>query len=38
VAAKHADMDPKNFSDRIARYGFRRSGAGETGDGGTHST
>jgi DNA-binding NtrC family response regulator len=25
AAAKHADMDPKNFSDKIQRYGLRRS-------------
>jgi DNA-binding NtrC family response regulator len=25
VAAKHADMDPKNFSDKMTRYGLRRS-------------
>ena len=31
-AAKHADMDPKNFSDKIARYGLRR-GAGDGGEG-----
>jgi len=31
AAAKHADMDPKNFSDKIARYGLRRGGAGESG-------
>jgi len=24
AAAKHADMDPKNFSDKMARYGLRR--------------
>jgi two-component system, NtrC family, response regulator GlrR len=24
AAAKHADMDPKNFSEKIARYGLRR--------------
>ena len=24
VAAKHADMDPKNFSDKMQRYGLRR--------------
>jgi DNA-binding NtrC family response regulator len=32
AAAKHADMDPKNFSEKIARYGLRRSGA-EAADG-----
>jgi DNA-binding NtrC family response regulator len=25
AAAKHADMDPKNFSDKLARYGLRRA-------------
>ena len=25
AAAKHADMDPKNFSDKMQRYGLRRS-------------
>jgi DNA-binding NtrC family response regulator len=25
AAAKHADMDPKNFSDKMLRYGLRRS-------------
>jgi DNA-binding NtrC family response regulator len=25
AAAKHADMDPKNFSDKIQRYGLRRT-------------
>ncbi|HVQ77355.1 MAG TPA: sigma-54 dependent transcriptional regulator [Candidatus Binatia bacterium] len=24
AAAKHADMDPKNFSDKMTRYGLRR--------------
>ncbi|HTY80080.1 MAG TPA: sigma-54 dependent transcriptional regulator [Candidatus Bathyarchaeia archaeon] len=32
AAAKHADMDPKNFSDKMARYGLRRQHA-EPGDG-----
>ena len=26
AAAKHADMDPKNFSEKLVRYGLRRSG------------
>ena len=26
AAAKHADMDPKNFSEKLARYGLRKSG------------
>jgi DNA-binding NtrC family response regulator len=25
IAAKHADMDPKNFSDKMQRYGLRRA-------------
>jgi len=25
AAAKHADMDPKNFSEKVARYGLRRA-------------
>ena len=37
VAAKHADMDPKNFSDKMTRYGLRRQVA-EPGDGGTRAT
>jgi DNA-binding NtrC family response regulator len=32
AAAKHADMDPKNFSDKMARYGLRRQAA-EPGEG-----
>ncbi|HEV8436950.1 MAG TPA: sigma-54 dependent transcriptional regulator [Methylomirabilota bacterium] len=36
VAAKHADMDPKNFSEKMARYGLRRS-AGNDGDTGARS-
>ncbi len=30
AAAKHADMDPKNFSEKLARYGLRRSPAGDS--------
>ncbi len=37
AAAKHADMDPKNFSDKMARYGLRRQPA-EPGDGGARAT
>jgi DNA-binding NtrC family response regulator len=37
AAAKHADMDPKNFSDKMARYGLRRQAA-EPGEGGTRAT
>ena len=33
AAAKHADMDPKNFSDKMARYGLRRVPPAESGDG-----
>jgi len=29
AAAKHADMDPKNFSDKMVRYGLRRSPSGD---------
>jgi DNA-binding NtrC family response regulator len=34
AAAKHADMDPKNFSDKLARYGLRRVPPAEGGDAG----
>jgi two-component system response regulator GlrR len=37
AAAKHADMDPKNFSEKLARYGLRRGSAGEGGDNGPRS-
>ena len=37
VAAKHADMDPKNFSDKMTRYGLRRQPA-EPGEGGARTT
>jgi len=37
AAAKHADMDPKNFSDKMARYGLRRHGS-EPSDGGGRAT
>jgi DNA-binding NtrC family response regulator len=37
AAAKHADMDPKNFSDKMARYGLRRQGS-EPSDGGGRAT
>jgi transcriptional regulator with GAF, ATPase, and Fis domain len=37
AAAKHADMDPKNFSDKMARYGLRRQPA-EPGDGAARTT
>jgi transcriptional regulator with GAF, ATPase, and Fis domain len=33
TAAKHADMDPKNFSEKMLRYGLRRSHASEPGEG-----
>jgi DNA-binding NtrC family response regulator len=29
AAAKHADMDPKNFSEKLARYGLRKTAASE---------
>ena len=29
AAAKHADMDPKNLSEKLARYGLRRAAASE---------
>jgi DNA-binding NtrC family response regulator len=32
AAAKHADMDPKNFSEKAARYGLRRSAVGDLGE------
>jgi DNA-binding NtrC family response regulator len=28
AAAKHADMDPKNFYEKLIRYGLRRPSAG----------
>jgi DNA-binding NtrC family response regulator len=34
AAAKHADMDPKNFSDKLARYGLRRVPPAEGGEAG----
>jgi transcriptional regulator with GAF, ATPase, and Fis domain len=37
TAAKHADMDPKNFSDKMVRYGLRRAAAGEGGEPGRPS-
>jgi transcriptional regulator with PAS, ATPase and Fis domain len=37
AAAKHADMDPKNFSDKMARYGLKRHVA-DAGDGGPRSS
>jgi DNA-binding NtrC family response regulator len=32
AAAKHADMDPKNFSEKVSRYGLRRGAAPEAGE------
>ena len=29
AAAKHADMDPKNFSEKLQRYGLRRTATGD---------
>ena len=34
AAAKHADMDPKNFSEKMARYGLRRTGVGDPAESG----
>ena len=38
AASKHADMDPKNFSDKMARYGLRRTGPSDLVDGGPRAT
>jgi DNA-binding NtrC family response regulator len=35
AAAKHADMDPKNFWEKLTRYGLRRPGHAEEGAGDT---
>jgi DNA-binding NtrC family response regulator len=32
AAAKHADMDPKNFSEKLTRYGLRKPSAPESSD------
>ncbi len=32
AAAKHADMDPKNFSEKLTRYGLRKGAAADPGD------
>jgi hypothetical protein len=32
AAAKHADMDPKNFSEKLTRYGLRKGAAVDPGD------
>jgi DNA-binding NtrC family response regulator len=32
AAAKHADMDPKNFSEKLTRYGLRKPVASESSD------
>ena len=29
AAARYADMDPKNFSEKLVRYGLRKSGGVE---------
>ena len=34
AAAKHADMDPKNFSEKLARYGLRKPAVPDSDDGG----
>jgi DNA-binding NtrC family response regulator len=38
AAAKHADMDPKNFSEKLTRYGLRRGHLGEPTDEGRADT
>lgn len=38
AAAKHADLDPKNFSDTMTRYGLRRSASGDVSEGGSRAT
>jgi len=38
AAAKHADMDPKNFSEKLQRYGLRRTGTGDPREGGPRPT
>jgi DNA-binding NtrC family response regulator len=38
LAAKHADMDPKNFSEKMARYGLRRGGGADGGEAGLRAT
>jgi two-component system, NtrC family, response regulator GlrR len=35
AAAKHADMDPKNFSEKLSRYGLRKPVPLDAGDGST---
>jgi transcriptional regulator with GAF, ATPase, and Fis domain len=37
AAAKHADMDPKNFSEKLTRYGLRRPASPESGELGEHA-
>jgi DNA-binding NtrC family response regulator len=32
AAAKHADMDPKNFWEKLVRYGLRRPASGPSGE------
>jgi DNA-binding NtrC family response regulator len=34
AAAKHADMDPKNFSEKLTRYGLRKPAVPDGDDGG----
>jgi DNA-binding NtrC family response regulator len=36
AAAKHADMDPKNFSEKLTRYGLRRPPSPDSGELGEH--
>ena len=37
AAAKHADMDPKNFSEKLTRYGLRKPPAADAADEGHES-
>jgi DNA-binding NtrC family response regulator len=32
AAAKHADMDPKNFSEKLTRYGLRKASGSDPGE------
>jgi DNA-binding NtrC family response regulator len=32
AAARHADMDPKNFSEKLTRYGLRKTSPADAGD------
>ena len=37
AAAKHADMDPKNFSEKLTRYGLRRPPSPDSAELGEHA-